>query len=98
MKNFLIESKPKNLITELSNQAIKLINATARITPGIAYPDMENVVKIFKNLLRETLLPQFEMKEKIIKVIEDKITKYKVFIDNSIKFKSTKFFGKIIVQ
>ena len=57
MKNFLIESKPKNLITELSNQAIKLINATARITQGIAYPDMENVVKIFKNLLRETLLP-----------------------------------------
>ena len=41
----------------LSNQATKVIKATARITPGIAYPEIENVVKISKNLLFETLFP-----------------------------------------
>jgi len=33
----------KKLITLLSNQEIKVINATARIIPGIAYPDTENI-------------------------------------------------------
>ena len=41
----------------LSNQAIKVINATAKITPGMAYPEIENVVRIFKSLLLETRLP-----------------------------------------
>ena len=30
---------------------------TARIIPGIAYPDIENVVSISSNLLLETLFP-----------------------------------------
>ena len=41
----------------LSNQEINVINATARIIPGIAYPDIENVVIISSNLLLETLFP-----------------------------------------
>ena len=57
MKSFFIELSSKKLITVLSNQAIKVINATAKITPGIAYPEIEKVVKIFKSLLRETRLP-----------------------------------------
>ena len=36
IKTFLIETKPKFLITLSSNQAIKVMNATAKITPGIA--------------------------------------------------------------
>ena len=33
------------------------MNATAKIIPGIAYPDIENVVSASKNLLLETLFP-----------------------------------------
>ena len=57
MKTFLIDLSSKKLITVLSNQAIKVINATAKITPGMAYPEIEKVVKIFKSLLLETRLP-----------------------------------------
>jgi hypothetical protein len=41
----------------LSTHAIKVIKATAKITPGIAYPEIDKVVKLFKNLLLETLFP-----------------------------------------
>ena len=57
MKSFFIDLSSKKLITVLSNQAIKVINATAKITPGIAYPEIEKVVKIFKSLLLETRFP-----------------------------------------
>ena len=54
---FLIVLKPKYWTTVLSNQATKLIKATARITPGIAYPEIENVVSASNNLLFVTLFP-----------------------------------------
>ena len=41
----------------LSNHEIKLMNATAKIIPGIAYPEIEKVVSASKNLLLETLFP-----------------------------------------
>ena len=47
----------KKLITLLSNQEIKVINATARIIPGIAYPDTENIDNDSRILLLETLFP-----------------------------------------
>ena len=82
----------------LSNQEIKVINATARIIPGIAYPDIENVVSISSNLLLETLFPYVEIKAKEINTKLDKKTNNIVFKNNSIIFKSIKCFGKIIVQ
>ena len=57
MKIFLIDTKPKVLIILLSNQAIKVINATANITPGIAYPEIDIVDKKFKILFLDTLFP-----------------------------------------
>ena len=53
----MIESNPKDLIMLLSNHAIKLINAIAKITPGIAYPEIDKVDKTFKTLFLETLFP-----------------------------------------
>ena len=47
----------KKLIMLLSNQEIKVINAIARIIPGIAYPETENVVNDSRTLLLETLFP-----------------------------------------
>ena len=57
MNTFLIDKKPKVLTIFSSNQAIKVINATARIIPGIAYPDMDKVDKKFKTLFFDTLFP-----------------------------------------
>ena len=54
---FFMELKPSDLIILLSNQAIKEINAIAKITPGIAYPEIDKVDKKFKILLLETLFP-----------------------------------------
>ena len=45
MNNFFIDKKPKDLIILSSNHAIKVIKAIARITPGIAYPEIDNVDK-----------------------------------------------------
>ena len=53
----LMDFNSKKSTTVLSNQAIKVIKATARITPGIAYPEIEKVVRKLKNLLRETRFP-----------------------------------------
>ena len=58
----------------LSNQEIKVINATARIIPGIAYPDIENVVSISSNLLLETPISIIEIKAKEINTKLDKKT------------------------
>ena len=57
MKIFLIDKKPKVLTIFSSNQAIKVINATANITPGIAYPEIDIVDKKFKILFLDTLFP-----------------------------------------
>ena len=54
---FFMELKPSDLIIILSNQAIKEINAIAKITPGIAYPEIDKVDKKFKILFLETLFP-----------------------------------------
>ncbi len=70
-----MDKKPKDLIILSSNHAIKVIKATANITPGIAYPEIDNVENIFNILLFETLFPQFEIKEKNIKITLDKKTK-----------------------
>ena len=42
---FLIEGRSKKFIIVLSNHAIKVIYATAKIIPGNAYPDIDIVVK-----------------------------------------------------
>ena len=57
INTFFIESNPKDLFILLSNHAIKLINAIAKITPGIAYPEIDKVDKKFKTLFLETLFP-----------------------------------------
>ena len=57
IKTFFIEKNPNDLIIFSSNQAIKVINAIAKITPGIAYPEIDNVEKKFNILLLETLFP-----------------------------------------
>ena len=54
---FFMELKPSDLIILSSNQAIKEINAIAKITPGIAYPEIDNVDNKFKILSLETLFP-----------------------------------------
>ena len=36
---------------------MKVINATAKIIPGIAYPEIEKVFNASSNLLLETLFP-----------------------------------------
>ena len=91
----LISKKP---ITLLSNQEIKVINATAKMTPGIAQPETEKVVNDSKNLLFEIRFPQFEMKAKNINTQQDKNTNKIVFKKRFVIFKSVKCFGKIIVQ
>ena len=57
MKIGFIELNSRELKMLLSNHETKVMNATAKIIPGIAYPDIEKVVKISKNLLFETLFP-----------------------------------------
>ena len=56
-KIFFTDVKPIVFTMLLSNHATKVIKATAKITPGIAYPEIDKVVKLFKNLLLETLFP-----------------------------------------
>ena len=74
------------------------MKATANITPGIAQPDIEKVVKIPRNLLLVTLFPQIEIKEKTIIMIQDKKTSKRVLIPRLKKFKSCKYFGNLKVQ
>ena len=93
-----MDKKPSDLITVLSNQAIKVINATAKITPGIAYPEIDNVDRKLRVLFFETRFPQLDIKAKTIKTRLDKPTKYKVFNKRFIIFISKKFSGNLIVQ
>ena len=82
-----MDVKPNALIMLSSNHAIKVIKATARITPGIAQPEIDKVDKMFKNLFFKTLLPQLEIKEKVITVSnEDKdefINSVMIELDNN---------------
>ena len=57
MNIFLIDPKPRALIKASSNHAMKVMNAIAKITPGIAYPEIDKVDKKLRNLFFETLLP-----------------------------------------
>ena len=72
--------------------------ATASITPGIAYPQIENVVKKFKNLLFVTLFPKFDINANSISTLLANRTNKIVFKNNSVILRSAKCFGKIIVQ
>ena len=47
----------KLINNKVSKYETKVIKATASITPGIAYPDTEKVVKASRNLLLDTLFP-----------------------------------------
>ena len=57
MKIFFMDKKPKFWITLSSNQAMNVIKATAKITPGIAYPEIDKVDRMFKVLFFVTLFP-----------------------------------------
>ena len=48
---------PKSIVNFSLNHAKKVMSATAKITPGMAYPEIEIVLKKFKNLLLVTLFP-----------------------------------------
>ena len=98
INTFLIDRNPSDLIMLLSNQAIKVIKATANITPGIAYPEIDNVERKLRVLFFETLLPQFDINANVIKTRLDKVTKYKVFNKRLITLISKKFSGNFIVQ
>ena len=80
--------KPKLDVKKSLSQEKKEIKATARITPGMAYPDIEKILKLSKNLLLEILFPKLIKKAKEIKIKLDKITNNKVFKFNSIMFVS----------
>ena len=69
MNNDLILLIPKKNFKVSPNQAKKVMNATANITPGNAYPDIEKKLKQSKILLCETLFPKFVKKENNIKNI-----------------------------
>tara|TARA_B100001057_G_scaffold139155_1_gene138823 strand:+ start:298 stop:546 length:249 start_codon:yes stop_codon:yes gene_type:complete len=77
------------------NKAKKLITETAIIIPGIAYPEIERLVIIFKNLLFKTRLPKLTKKEKKIISNDVKKIKKKVFKFNSIKFKFFAYSGNL---
>ena len=88
----------KKLIKLLSNQETNEMQATASITPGIAYPQTENVVRKFKNLLFVTLFPKLDINANIINTLLASTTSKIVFKNNSIILRSAKCYGKIIVQ
>ena len=81
--------KPKTSVKKSLNQEKKVIKATARMTPGIAYPEIENKLKLSKNLLLDILFPKFMRKEKLTK-------RHKVddFVDDFKKSKAPQFKGK----
>ena len=61
---------------------MNVIKATAKIIPGIAYTEIENVFNVSKNLLFETLLPQFEIKANNINTQHAKKTSNIIFENN----------------
>ena len=60
------------------------MQATASITPGIAYPQTENVVRKFKNLLFVTLFPKLDINANNISTLLAKTTSKIVFKNNYI--------------
>ena len=66
----------------------KDINATANIIPGIAYPDIEKILRLSKILLLDSLFPKFIKKAKDIKIELAKTTNNNVFKFNAIIFVS----------
>ena len=88
MKIPLILGKLKLFVRISLNQEKKEINATARITPGIAYPEIENILKLSKILLFDILFPKLIKKAKQIKILLAKNTNKSVFRFNSNMFVS----------
>jgi hypothetical protein len=74
------------------------MKATAKIIPGIAYPDIEKILKLSKILLLESLFPKFIKKAKDIKIRLAKTTNNNVLKFNEIIFVSCKYFGNFTVQ
>ena len=60
------------------NQEKKEINATASITPGIAYPEIEKMLKLSNILLFYILFPKFIKKAKKINILLAKNTNKRV--------------------
>mgnify|MGYP000161906715 CR=1 FL=1 len=58
-------TKPKLLVNTSLNQEKNEIKATAKIIPGIAYPDIEKMLKLSKILLFDILFPKFIKKAKV---------------------------------
>ena len=80
--------KPKLAVKKSLNHEKNEIKATASITPGIAYPDIEKKLKLSKNLLFEILLPKFIKNAKLIKTILAKNTNISVLKFSAIIFVS----------
>ena len=62
------------LVKTSLNQEKKDINATANIIPGIAYPDIEKILRLSKILLFDILFPKFIKKAIVIRTELAKIT------------------------
>ena len=57
------------------NQEEKVSNVNPKITPGIAYPEIEKLLSIFKVLFLENLLLILAIKAIKVKIIEEIRTK-----------------------
>ena len=57
INNFFILKRPKFRVSKSLSQEKKVIKATDKITPGMAYPEIENKLRLSKNLLFDILLP-----------------------------------------
>ena len=90
--------KPKTSVKKSLNQEKKVIKATAKITPGIAYPEIENRLKLSKNLLLDILFPKFIKKEKLTKTKLANKTRDKVLKFKDQRSISWKYFGNLKVQ
>ena len=90
--------KPKKSVKKSLSQEKKVIKATAKITPGIAYPEIENKLKLSKNLLLDILFPKFIRKEKLTKTKLAKKTRIRVLKFKDQRFVSWKYFGNLKVQ
>ncbi len=62
------------------NQEEKVNNVNPKITPGMAYPDMEKLLSVFNVLLSENLLLMLAIKATKVKKTEEMTTKYNVLI------------------
>ena len=62
------------------NQEEKVNNVSPKITPGIAYPDIEKLLSMFSVLFPENLLLILAIKATKVKKTEETKTKYSVLI------------------